>query len=704
MALATRGANPIWSEVDLTGNLFDDTFYLFVLQNTLPYIPATVYHDPQMNIPWTNPIRFLANGTLPNDIYFPPNMVFRLEFRQGNNQSDPLIYLVENYSPGSGGQTPVDTVAFASENQITNPQFSLVDFILPLTLTGVTNPPEIEIAPGWFLNLGGTGNATVTQVLLNNSNINPTNAPYALRFQLTGWNSGEVFLTQRFQQNGMLWANKFVSTSVTAQVGSTIAPVSISATLDDSHGTQLAQILDPLESIVNNEWNEFLGVSPLPATTNPDLPPAAYIEYNLALPNNTDIYITSIQVIVQDLGVETGYSQDSINRQIDHTFNYYKNPLLAKPINSYLVGWDFPTNPSQFLGDNIPSQATPANGAYYTWDQTILFQTAPNGAVIARGANGGLNLVCATASQFAFIQYLKYADNTNLNVKDLCSNIHAASNTPTTKVTISLWYTTNATLPNPPITTNAQSFINTIDANGKPSSVISGWVEIVNSRRSTAFNLTSAPNDYSIAGWSKGQMPSNTTFFAICVGTSAMIPSQNLEFQSISLQPGSVPTIPAPLSSDEVLRQCQYYYEKSYAVSTAIGTVTDVNSLCAIQLARIRSLTVADLVQSAFNFQYKTVKIAPTPTVTFYSTITANTPDSVTDFMITANSGLDVKVSADSAFDPYWISNSVGSDNVAYIPANMDLTPYTHDFGFAVNVLTTWINFHYTIDARLGVV
>lgn len=70
MAIGVRGSNPIWTEVDLQGNLFDDTFWLFVLENTLPYIPATVYHDPDLNTPWNNPIQFLGNGTLPNDIFF----------------------------------------------------------------------------------------------------------------------------------------------------------------------------------------------------------------------------------------------------------------------------------------------------------------------------------------------------------------------------------------------------------------------------------------------------------------------------------------------------------------------------------------------------------------------------------------------------------------------------------------------------------
>ncbi len=316
MALGIRGANPIWLEVDLQGKLFDDTFYLFVLENTIPYIPAIVYHDPDLNIPWTNPIRFLGNGTLPVDIYFEPDKVYRLEFRQGPTQQDPLIYEVNNYVAGTGGSTPVDTVAFASSNQITNPQFALMSLENPVTISG-TNPDPIEIAPGWTLLLSGTGTVTITQVPLNNSNENPSNAPYALQLTMNGWTADSVKLRQRFEQNGMLWANKIVSSALTTRLEG--SPQSITASLIDSNDDVLGTVL-PITSI-NEAWNEFTGYAQLPATTNPDVPPAAYIDYILDLPSNIDIYVTSFQLVVQELPLEPSFEQDSINRQIDHTYN-----------------------------------------------------------------------------------------------------------------------------------------------------------------------------------------------------------------------------------------------------------------------------------------------------------------------------------------------------------------------------------------------
>jgi hypothetical protein len=316
MALGIRGFNPIWSEVDLQGKLFDDTFYMFVLENTIPYIPATVYHDPELNVPWTNPIRFLANGTLPVDIYFEPDTFYRLEFRQGPTQQDPLIYEVDNYEPGSGSSTPINTVAFASSNQVTNPQFALMSLQNPVTIAG-TDPDPIELAPGWTLLLAGTGTVTITQVPLNNSNINPSNAPYALQLTLNGWTADSVILRQRFEQNGMLWADKIVSTTITSKLNG--SPQSISATLVDSNNAVLATIL-PLIPI-NEAWNEYTGHATLTDSTNPDVPPAAYIDYLLHLPSNIDIYVTSIQLVVQEQPFEPSFEQDTINRQIDHTYN-----------------------------------------------------------------------------------------------------------------------------------------------------------------------------------------------------------------------------------------------------------------------------------------------------------------------------------------------------------------------------------------------
>jgi hypothetical protein len=570
MALGLRGSNPIWLLDDLESNLFDDTFYMYVLENTIPYIPAIVYHYPDLTGPWTNPIQFLANGTLPTDIFFEPSVVYRLEFRQNNgidapSQNDPLIYEVNDYIAGTGGSGPIDTVAFASSNQITNPQFALVNFSSPFSLTSVTNPDPIEVGPGWFLELTGTGSVALNQVPLNNATKNPSNAPYALQITLTGWDAGGVFLRQRFQQNGMLWANKYVSSTITARLQG--SPQEISAILIDSNGTTLTTVLNASNAVVNESFNEFSDFGQLPDTTNPDLPPAAYIEYRLALPNNVDIYVSSIQLVVQEVPFKPSFEQDSIDRQIDHTFHYYKPQLEYKPIPSYLVGWDFPMNPSQFFADGVCTfMGIGANKSAYIWDQTIAFQTLADALTISRDATTkGLKIGAASNTSFAIIQYIP----ANL-VREILSQrnalqLKASVSSGTLSGTVSLWWTADATLPVvKPATYN--SLVSSITA-GVPTAGNGNWTQVLNDQHSSPsvpFTLTTTSSATNFIGYDGNAGAATATFMAVVIAFDTMPSTTTAVIDYCSLMGGDIATRPAPKTASEVLLQCQYYWQKSF--------------------------------------------------------------------------------------------------------------------------------------------
>jgi hypothetical protein len=321
MPIGIRGINPIWTEFDLTGNLFDDSFWMYVLQNTIPYMPTPVYHDVNLSQPWEDPIRFLANGTLPIDIFWDPTQVYRLEFRQNNgqvspSQNDALIYEVDDYVPGTGGSTPVNTVAFPTGNQVTNPQFALFNEINPTTITAAGT---YNIAPGWFLDLAGSGSATITQVPLTSINPTVSNAPYALHLVLSGWDPDSVILRQRFQQSGVLWSNMAVACAITAATGSGFS--TLTANLIDNLGNTLANVLSA--PVVNTTLTEYTGHGVLGASIDTTQPPAAYIELQIPLSSNADMYLTSIQLIVENpaMPFEPSFTQDSVNRQIDQTYN-----------------------------------------------------------------------------------------------------------------------------------------------------------------------------------------------------------------------------------------------------------------------------------------------------------------------------------------------------------------------------------------------
>jgi hypothetical protein len=570
-----RGANPIWLLADLTGKLFDDTFYLWVLENQIPYIPAPVYHDPDGTLPWTDPIQFLANGTLPIDIYWDDSIVYRLEFRQNDgtappSQADALIYLVENYIPNGEGASPEAEGADTTDNQITNGQFSLVNFTTPYNLTA-TNPPSIQVAPGWFLDLAGTGTLELQQVPLNNALANPTNAPYALRITLGGGWTGQPALRQRFQQNGQNWSNLFAATSITALSQNGTPPIIVR--LDASNGQPLAVLLN---DTLTGQFAEYKGINQLPASANPNVPPNAYIDYKILLPTVCDIYITSVQLTAGTADIELDYIEDTINRQLDHTFNYY-NPLLQyKPIPSYLTAWDFPLNPAQF-GVTPGAIATGANGSYYAWDQTIIFQTISNGVTVTRNAtNGAITLTAAANGQCAIIQYLDQTQARELLSGNMSVGIRATSSAAALNCTIGLFATNDGALPVVSAGTY-QSLIATLGAAGNVATFHgAGWVPLTPLMPGqTLLPITSTATEFFSTGWTDSLTTprvANATFYAIVIGTSAMTAADTLTINWCSLNKGNIATRPAPQSADEVLRQCQRYYWKTFETATVPAT------------------------------------------------------------------------------------------------------------------------------------
>lgn len=576
-----RGSNPVWFMVDLDGNPTDDTFWLYVLENTIPYIPATVYHDAAGTVPWTQPIQFLANGTLPIDIYYSENTVYRLEIRKSNgitppSQSDPLIYLIEDYNPGNNVDFPDNVEGDATDNQIANAQFSVINFVSPLVLTAVTNPAPVEIAPGWELVLTGTGSVTVTQVPLNNALTNPTNAPYAIEINTSGWTT-QPYLRQRFQQNGMNWANKYISSSVTARISGSSQIIQSFLVASDGATLQLLDTITLTNSFVQYQNNVLL-----PATANANLPPNAYIDYRLMLPTTGDVYLTSFQVIASDSGVNIPYQQDTIDRQLDHLAHYYKPQMAYKPIPSFLVGWDFAVNPAQFFGDTVGAQAVGAGKSFYGWDQTIIFQEVNNGVTITRDADTkGIKLTAAIAGQFGIIQYIEETQARQLLEGDISVYVNGYTSAAAgLNATVTLWATADAALPDLK-TPNFNSAITTLAANGRPTMGNGTWVEIPRGNLGDAvFELAPPISELNFNGWTLTNTTSTglrttTKYMAIVIGFEAAALNDAITINSVGLCSGKMATKPAPKTLTETRLDCQRYFWKTFldgvAPASAVG-------------------------------------------------------------------------------------------------------------------------------------
>jgi len=700
MMTMVRGSNPIWYEVDLTAHAFDDTFYMFVLDNEIPYAPLPTWQDPFGNVVWSNPIRFLANGTLPNNIYFDPDVVYRLEFRQGNTQQDPLIYLVENYVPGGSGGTPIDDTSFSTDNQITNPQFSLINFSSPMMLTAISTQ-VLEVAPGWFLNLTGTGDVTLTQVLLNSSvTENPTNASYALQIQLSGsWSN--AYLSQRFTRNGVLWSNSFVSSSITALSGN--APQTISAILVDSQAHTLATVLP--STALTAAFNAYPGVGEIGDSLDTDLPPTAYIEFQLSLPTNANVTLTSVQLISSDVNIAFPYEQTTLERQIDHTWHYYRDSVVMQPKDSLLTGWDFGLNPWQFtpITPTTPTTSgTPAQCAY-AGDQTIVYQQEGASEVLVGQAGGSQNFAyqvtaLGSSTRFALIQYI---DPTT--VRDIWGQILSSlvrvniSTTHGTQVRFKMRLIWRTSLPSSIGNTEPiSSWIGSADP------VFSaGWNQVV-PRNDPVYTFGAAVQDFPFEGMSLASVVPSSSDMTLGIVIYTLDPISNastadsLQFYRISLVPNLFAINSSILSFDETLRRCCYYFESSKNTYVQLNTSGASGALIRTCNAFTNGITGnIDVFPRSFDIEYKTVK-RNNSSLVFYSE--GGTIDQVTLYL--RNNGAQIATTA-KAVTLGWQSANSGNKAIQFQSVTQTGTPFWSVSGSVSNSTDAYVSFHYGADSRL---
>ena len=632
-----RGSNPIWSFVDLIGQQLDDSYYISFLSNTFPYLPQLVTHDNQGLVPWSQPIEFLANGTLPPDIFGDPNLVYRLEVRQGPTQFDPLINVVNNYVFGQSQGTTGETAGI-QDNQISNSQFAIVNFIDYIGNPATPDPQIIftaagtyEIAPDWFIILTGSGTCTITQFISNGAQNTPSSPspPYWLEFQTIGWTS--VILQQRLSGNGALWYNNYVAATILARSNDSIPhPISLTY-VPNTPGAPVPIILStPLTvsgfTILEGVASLFPPTTPISINTTANN--LAYVNIQISLPTAGTVDISNIQLYgIENIGQLTAPTpvvqpEETIERQMDHLAHYYDPKLAFKPIPSWLVGWDFPLNPTQ-NGSTVSAPAIGANKSQYYWDSTIIFQSANSGIAVTRGTQNGLQLGASATSQAAVIQYIELPSAQQILRNNMAVNMVAGCAAATTiKGTISLWYT-KSTLPNVAAGTN-NSLVATLDANGKPATFNGTWFEVpLKTGQEAQFTLTPVITEFSFPFW-KPPIESEieaATFIAIVIGFQS-IPMGTIspEIISCSLNSGDIATIPPADTFGNVFNQCQFFYEKSYDNNVAPGTSTFASAeLFNGTIYNNEVAPVCKLFPNQMNLEFKQLKRKP-PALTVWST------------------------------------------------------------------------------------
>jgi hypothetical protein len=716
MALV-RSANPIWYFVDLNGVQLDDTFYLFILANVFPYVPIPIYQDADGVTPWSDPIQFLPNGTLPQNMYFNPDITYLLQIRQGPTTASPLVYSIPDYIPngnGGGGNVTVNPVA---SNQIVNPDFSQILFNSPLV---ITSAGTYNIAPGWQYVVTGTGSTTLTQIISVADAATATNPvpAYALEINATGWTTS--ILQQVFNGLGAIYANDYLAMSV--NVLSNTSGMSYPVTLVYSPQSPGTPVTIGSGTAISSSYTMIQGVQLLPQSTNTNLNNVSFVDMQVVLPGTSNIIISNVQVVEESSPLPVSYNQQSVEQQVNQTFFYYANELIIKPKQSILTGWNFSLNPYQFITTTVSTVTAQTS---YVADCTILhqegaslLQTGKNATVGNRGTFYITPVAGAsqTATRFALIQYIDpvtIRPYWSYYVSSLVRSLLFSSVGSKIRLKMRLIY--QAGLP-PDI--SATEPIASWPSNSDPT-FASGWTAIapLNDPAYYLSTLNEGTGDafpyYTFDQFFLPVPTSSAQTLGIVLYTMDNMSSitgsvDAIGFDRVSLVPNKFAVDSPPETFDESLRKCQFYWEQSYPVGTIAG---GTNSFGGAVFSRLPTfIGVNPNVSSSFvgfnyygdlNVRFQQAKRA-NPVMTFYSPVTGNA--AVLSAGIYAGNTYTGVTSGSNPTDvniSNWQSIAISKNSALYHPNNVN--PISQISGSVPQEAFGELLYHYTADARLGV-
>lgn len=696
-----RSYNPKWFFNDLTGQPLNDEYYAHFLTNTLPYIPQVVYRDPQGLTVWTGGVvQFEPSGGLPDNMYFDDELVYRIEIRHGQSQSDALIWEIQNYIPEGAGNNP-GTANISSDNQITNPEFVEVNFTG--TLTSTSN--AIQVAPGWEIIALGTGTINVQRISVTGTDNIITNPAYVLNIITSGsWTS--VVLRQRFLNNAALFRG--TSTVDSAVAGSFIAKsnggdFNSGMFYVDSAGNEFNII--PVAAVTGS-YQKYSDAVALPSTPqSPDDSDTGYIDIYIRLPNIGDVDISSIQLVKQIEPVAVEYLQESPARQRDHLFHYYEDSILIQPKESFLAGWNFAQNPWQFTTttNTTPSDSsgTPVKCAY-TADQTIVYQQEGASEVLVGRSGAGSNYefvvtALGSSSRFAIIQYIDPRTIRPYWNSIVSSLVRARiSTTHGTTVRFKMRLIARATLPS--TIGNAEPILSWTGA-GNPV-YAAGWTEIIPQNDPT-YTLSGLLQDFPFDAITLPISTADAMTLGIVIytidGMNNAATADSISFDRISLVPNEFAIDCNTLTYEQALLQCMYYFENSKNLDVLITTSNDGGALYRQQAVFNGSGSQIQLWPRSFGIEYAVAK-RDSPTVKVYTE--GGLADNVTAFI--DHNGAQLGTSVVPITN--WTAFSDGNKGIQYI-ANYSNTT-TGFSGTGVNSVNNtsegYVSFHYQADSRLG--
>lgn len=680
------------------------------------------YPSYTFDTPFPNPIVLSAVGTVQNAsgdnlvIYYKPYD------DDGNIEKYYVVCTdqngVEQFTrtdwpniEASSSPLPPDQEDNNLSNQISNPTFSNIlindGLVTTYSVTAATDQ-EFLCAPNWTFVISGTGTVKVQRTAIAGSDNIETNPPYVLDVEVSSGITS-CKLRQRFEKNSGLWsktdaADVFLNGSFLAKslTGST---TNLKLYYSESTGNSNIVIVN---GTVTTAYSVLKGTSAIPKSLNTDV--NGYTDIFFSFSESSHVVLSSIQLIPTNTNVVTDFPQDfdSSNRNESYQGDYYIPRLSARTGASLLTGWDFTMSPWQF-GSTPQSLATSSK---YVVDQTICAMSAGSTIDVTQvgATTRGLQFKTLSATGACYmLQYLEVSEAKKILRNRLSVNVFGSINADTGSVTTRVYmYRTDST-GSFPISSTGES-IGDVDTLGNfildPTRGLN-WTEIPrNGLGQAQANMAQGFNDYGFSGWNvPDSQISGTNKFAIVVTfyfTGALV-TGGITIQSVSCVPGDIPCRPNFKTFSETLRECQYYYEKSYSPTVAVGTPNYFFNmiLCTQAVSPLDNsggVIARNVFPSSWQFSFLTTKRV-SPRMTFYAptTGTASNMEAVIQ-----NNGVPQNL---TPFDPtpvyFSTLNYIGVNGIFSVAAN----PFTLTTTNANNSgLYGYIRFHYQADARIGIV
>ena len=699
------------------------SFYRDIARNT----PKTVYQltGSPPNYTYTalpNPVPLSAVGT-PQDAAGDNVSIYGFPYDSEDNldlyyvvcaDSNGVVQFTREAIPNiSGGDNPVID-DFPIQNQISNPQFTQV-FInanqaITYSASAATNQ-VFEFAPNWDFVISGTGTVTVERIAIAGIDNVVTSPPYVIDISVSlGITS--CYLRQRFYLNSGLWASTsnesiFLSGALIAR-NELAGSSGIQMFYVASSGGSPISIIDA--AFDNSGYQLLTGITtdPLPLSTDTNTDYAGYVDIYLSFLIGSEVRISSIQVVptLNELGTTTlQYDLNSSNREQALMGDYYIPRLNSRPAASLLTAWDFTVNPFQFA-----SSGNLTTTAAYICDQTIgLAGSTGNVAFSIDPVTDGLSFNTGGSNDaFYIMQYLSADDAKRILGTRLSVNVFGYMTSASTPVTVSVYLfraDSGSSIPTLPTS------IGTVATSGVFTLTASGWTQIPRSGLDTAQAvfpyvstddaINNLDNDASFTGWeiTDPTQISDTNYFAIVVTFAYIDTSTTLTVNSISLIPSDIPSRPAPMSFDEVVRKCQYYYETSYDNGTFAGASSTNGALVAQQRPATSGVNT-QIYSRTIQVLYNTIKRLPvTPSIYSSDGTAANVL-----ILYYSGSSSSPSYTLDVAISGNWTISNSGEKAFVLLPVSRStaLTPLFG--GTSPGSAEALAQFHFVADARLGIV